>query len=232
MRLVESLNDLMVQRNIFNAKRCAFLLGCAVFSAIAVAQTAPLISASASSPAPNALPAVVATRSWSSLSKAQQLALAPLEQPWSGLNEGQKRKWLAIAKTYPTLAAPEQEKMHGRMAEWAALPPKDRELARLNFAQSKTVNQSDRAANWEAYQALSPDERQKLAEGAKVKPVGAAVAVKPVTSDKLTAVPVTRHTPEHERTNASSLRPLNRNTLLPQPAASAANAAAAPSSKP
>ena len=124
----------------------------------------------------------------------------------------------------------EQEKLHSRMAEWAALSPKDRELARLNFAQSKTVAKSDRAANWEAYQALSPDERQKLAQGAKVKPVGAAVAVKPVAPEKLTAVPLTRHTPEPERAAAVLQRPINRNTLLPLPPSSApsANAVAAP----
>lgn len=230
MHFREKTNDLMTQVHQVESVRFACLFGTVLFSAIAVAQTAPQVSPPAS--APPALPAVVAIHSWNSLSKAQQLALAPLEKPWGGLSEGQKRKWLAIAKTYPSLAAPEQEKMHSRMAEWAALPPKDRELARLNFAQSKTVNQSDRAANWEAYQALSPDERQKLAEGAKVKPVGAAVAVKPVTADKLTAVPVTRHTPEHERATATSQRPLNRNTLLPQPAASAANTAVSPGSKP
>jgi hypothetical protein len=102
------------------------------------------------------------------------------------------------------------------MVEWAALSTRDRELARLNFAQTKKVDKADRAANWEAYQALSPDERKKLAEGAKIKPVGAAVAVKPVTQDKLTAVPVTRHTPEPERAAAASQKPLNRSTLLPQ----------------
>ncbi|NVO07526.1 MAG: hypothetical protein HXX19_17105, partial [Rhodoferax sp.] len=74
-------------------------------------------------------------------------------------------------------------------------------------------------ANWEAYQALSPEDRKKLADGAKGKPVGAAVAVKPVAADKLAAVPVTRHTPEPERAAAASQKPLNRNTLLPQIAA-------------
>ena len=101
------------------------------------------------------------------------------------------------------------------MVEWAGLSPKDRELARLNFAQTKSVGKADRAANWEAYQALSPEDRKKLAEGAKVKPVGAAVAVKPVAADKLATVPVTRHTPESERAAAASQKPLNRNTLLP-----------------
>jgi hypothetical protein len=159
----------------------------------------------------------------------QQSALAPLSKAWDSLSEGQRRKWLAVAQSFKDMAPAEQEKMHSRMVEWAALSPKDRELARLNFAQAKSVNKTDRAANWEAYQALSPEERQKLAESAKVKPVGAAVAVKPVPPEKLAAVPVTRHTPEQERATAAAQQPpLNRITLLPQPLAksSAADASA------
>jgi hypothetical protein len=157
---------------------------------------------------------------------AQRTALAPLENSWSSLSEGQKRKWLAVAVNYPGLAAVDQEKMHSRMVEWAALSPKDRELARLNFAQTKSIAKSDRAANWEAYQALSPEERQKLADSTKVKPVGAAVAIKPVAPEKLTAVPVTRHTPAPERAAAASQRALNPNTLLPQKPASTPDTAA------
>jgi len=161
---------------------------------------------------------------WTSLTKMQQSALAPLGKAWDTLSEGQRRKWLAIAQSYKDLAPAEQEKMHSRMVEWAALSPKDRELARLNFAQTKSVNKSDRAANWEAYQALSPEERQRLVESAKVKPVGAAVAVKPVSPDKLAAVPVTRHTPEQERALVAAQQPtLNRVTLLPQPLAKASD---------
>lgn len=177
-------------------------------------------------PAMASQPGPISDQTWLSLSKTERVALAPLEKSWDLLGEGHKRKWLAIAKTYPTLGAAEQEKMHSRMAEWAALSPKDREVARLNFAQSKAITKSDRAANWEAYQALSPEEREKLARGSKVKPVGAAVSVRPVASDKLTPVPVTRHTPEAERSAAVSLTPINRSTLLPKKPAVAAGASA------
>ena len=143
--------------------------------------------------------------SWASLSPAQQIALAPLAKSWGSLSEGQKRKWIAISKSYPALPAPDKEKMHSRMVEWAALSPKDRELSRLNFAQTKAVPKSDRAAEWEAYQALSPDEKQKLASTVTTKPVGASVAPKPVSPDKLAAVPVTRHTPEEQRNAIKAL---------------------------
>jgi hypothetical protein len=190
-----------------------FVAGFCVISAGALAQTMPATAL----PAKALAPAVaISTSTWPSLNQAQQLALAPLTVSWDSLSEGQKRKWLAIAANYPHLKQSEQEKLHSRMAEWAALSPKDREAARLNFAQSKSIAKSDRAANWEAYQALSPDERKKLADGAKAKPVGAAVAVKPVAPEKLVTVPVTRHTPASERDLVVSQTPLNRNTLLPK----------------
>jgi hypothetical protein len=187
------------------------ILASAMLSLAAMAQPA-------ATPVPqySAAPVVVATSTWSSLTKSQQLALVPLAKSWDGLSEGQKRKWIAIAKTYPSLGATEQETLHSRMVEWTGLSPRDRELARLNFAQTKSVDKADRAANWEAYQALSPEDRKKLADGANGKPVGAAVAIKPVAADKLAAVPVTRHTPEQERAAVASQKPLNRNTLLPQ----------------
>lgn len=197
-----------------------------IFVGGVAAQTSP---AAAVSSTPKASAGVGTSDSWLSLTAKQKASLSPLEKSWHSLSDGQRRKWLAISDSYPNLAPPEQEKMHSRMVEWAALSPKDREVARLNFAQSKNIAKSDRAANWEAYQALSPQEREKLAQGAKLKPVGAAVAVKPVAPEKLTAVPVTRHTPEQERAAAVMQRPINRSTLLPQLPASAANPVAAPS---
>lgn len=207
----------------FSSYRCAAgrscrVLALAFFALCTVGASAQtLVAPVASSPAAPAS----ANTGWLSLNAAQQSALSPLSKHWNTLSDGQKRKWLAVSKTFPKLAAADQEKLHSRMLEWAALSPKDRELARLNFAQTKSVTKSDLAANWEAYQALSPDERKKLAESAKVKPVGAAVAIKPVAPDKLATVPVTRHTPEPERSAAAAQRPLNRNTLLPQLTASA-----------
>ncbi|RFO97000.1 hypothetical protein DIC66_10960 [Rhodoferax lacus] len=192
-----------------------------VVTAIACGASAQTAQVPAVPSAPKTIPSVAPSDTWLSLTTKQKASLAPLEKSWNSLSEGQRRKWLALSESYPNLAQPEQEKLHSRMVEWAALSPKDREAARLNFAQSKSIAKSDRAANWESYQALSPEEREKLAQGGKSKLVGAAVAVKPVPPDKLTAVPVTRHTPEQERAAAVLQRPINRSTLLPQLPASA-----------
>ncbi|MGI9133335.1 MAG: DUF3106 domain-containing protein [Rhodoferax sp.] len=153
---------------------------------------------------------------WSALPKVHQEALQPLAASWDSLSASQRRKWVTLAQSIPSLSAENREKLHSRMVEWAALTPRERELARLNFAETKKLAPADRAADWEAYQALSPQEREKLAQQAPKKAVGAAVALKPAAPEKLATVPVTRHTPEQARTEATTKQSLNRNTLLPQ----------------
>ncbi|APW42410.1 DUF3106 domain-containing protein [Rhodoferax saidenbachensis] len=193
------------------------LIGVACLFAMQGALWAQTKATPATATAPTVLPGTgPSAPTWAELSGAQRQSLAPLASNWDSLGAGQRRKWIALAQNYPVMAAPDKEKLHSRMAEWAALKPKDREMARLNFAQTKKIAPSDRAANWEAYQALSPEEKKKLAEGSAKKPVGAAVAVKPVSASKLAKVPVTRHTPETERALATSKQGVDRNTLLPQ----------------
>lgn len=181
----------------------------ATVSGLVMAQAPAGTGSSVSSP-------LLAPPAWTDLSAAQRQSLQPLAGTWNTLGDGHKRKWLAVAQNYAKLAPAEQAKMHSRMAEWAALKPKDREQARLNFAEAKKVEPAKRAANWEAYQALSPEEKQKLAEKAAGKPAGAAVTTKPlVTASKLTPVPITRRTPEEERAKITAQQQVNPNTLLP-----------------
>lgn len=185
------------------------------------------VAVPAKAPLQRAAPATVSfAPQWSALSSAQQQSLQPLANAWDGLSDGHKRKWIALAQNYPSLAPPEQAKLHSRMAEWAALKPRERELARLNFAETKKLPVPDRTSNWEAYKALSPEERRKLAQRATRKPVGAAATIKPVPPEKLTVIPMTRHTPQQTRKLEMSKQAIDRKTLLPlslrpAPAASA-----------
>jgi hypothetical protein len=162
---------------------------------------------------------------WQELTHPQQHALKPLAANWATIGEAQKRKWLALSKNYPSLSPAEQQKMHGRMTEWVALSPQQRTEARLNFAEAKKLLPSEKTAHWEAYQALSAEEKQKLAATAPSKITGAAAPLKPVAPQKLATVPVTRHgnksSPEIAATsplaeqNASQGRP----PVLPAPPA-------------
>lgn len=153
---------------------------------------------------------------WSDLSPGQQVILNPLAPTWESLDPARKRKWLAVATSYPRLSPVEQENIQSRMAEWAALSPRERAVARLNFAETKKLPPSERAANWDAYQSLSPEDRQKLADKARPAPVGAAVAPKQSTAEKVTPVPVTRHTPAIDKNNGIVPPSIDRKTLLPQ----------------
>lgn len=153
---------------------------------------------------------------WQDLSAAQQQSLKPLAANWSGLSEAQRRKWLAIAAGYPKLSSSEQATLHSRMTEWAGLSQSQRAQARLNFADTKQVDASQKAANWQAYQALSADEKKKLMVAAPQRPTGATAAVKPVQPQRLTTVPVTRPHLNHGPKMAAANSMVDPNTLLPQ----------------
>lgn len=127
---------------------------------------------------------------WMDLSESQQQALAPLAQQWPTMNEPHKRKWLAISQNFSQLSSDEQATVQGRMRDWAALSPQQRTAARLNYADAKQLLQDDKKAKWEAYQALSPEAKQKLAAQQSLPVMGAAPAVKPVPTAKLATTPV------------------------------------------
>ena len=129
---------------------------------------------------------------WAALSPEQQKSLAPLSASWRTLGEAHKRKWLALSQNFHSMPPPEQARLHSRMTEWAALSPQQRTTARLNFAEAQTVAPTDKRAKWEAYQALPPEEKQRLAAGAaaaKPAPPPTAVAVQPVPKEKLAKIP-------------------------------------------
>ncbi len=200
---------------------CVLLLGLATTLAaspwaFAQSDAAP-VAANSPASAPVLLPLgpEVGT-SWSGLSSAQKTALAPLAAAWPSLAEGHKNKWIALVQKFPEMAEADRTRLHGRMVDWAALSPKDRELARLNFAQTKKLSSDERVANWEAYQALPESKKQQLLEAAPKKPVGVAVTIKPVPANKLAEVPVTRKTPEPVRAAVSQRNMVDRYTLLPQ----------------
>ena len=155
----------------------------------------------------------------------QQQTLKPLAASWNTISEAQKRKWLEISKSYPSLSPEDQSTMHSRMNEWVALSPQQRAEARLNFAKTKELSKQltpeEKKAKWQTYQALSAEEKQKLAANATARPVGAALAVKPVAPQKLAAVP-----PHGTKPPANPLNPAR--DVAPGTAGISAGATAAP----
>jgi Protein of unknown function (DUF3106) len=143
---------------------------------------------------PGAAPKAATSRpSWPELTPTQQQALAPLAQSWNTLSEVQKRKWLEISRNYAALPPEGQTTLHSRMNEWVTLSHQQRAQARLNFGKTKELSKEltpeEKRAKWQTYQALSAEEKQKLAAKASPKPAGAATALRPVAPQKLAAVP-------------------------------------------
>lgn len=103
---------------------------------------------------------------WQDLSPAQRSALKPLERNWSTTDSSSKQKWLEIAARYPSLPPAEQQRISNRMNEWVKLSPAERGQARLNFQAARQLTPEERQARWQAYQALPPEQRVKLAERA------------------------------------------------------------------
>ena len=125
---------------------------------------------------------------------------------------------------------PPQERatLHSRMTEWAALSPKERTQARLNFAETKKMPSDEKLSHWQAYQQLSAEEKARLAASGAKRPPGAATALKPTPPAMLTmpqAKPP-RHTASGKlapvsAVAASAPRPTDQRAPLPAKPASA-----------
>lgn len=151
---------------------------------------------------------------WTELSPVEREILKPLAPTWNTLSQNHKRKWLQMTKSYPALSTEEQVKMQGRMKEWVALSPQQRAQARLNFAKTKELSKEltaeEKQAKWQAYQALSDEEKRKLAAKAPPRPAGAAPAAKPVAAQKLATVP--------SRADKPKGKPATKIAVTPPPA--------------
>ncbi|AKJ28491.1 DUF3106 domain-containing protein [Caldimonas brevitalea] len=158
--------------------------------AVAVACLMAGMTASAAPPGgqaegQRAVPAATAPRaggpSWSELSPAQQSALRPLQREWAGIDAPRKQKWMGIASRFPSLSPSEQARLQERMTEWVRLSPEQRRTARVNYRDAKDLSSAEeRRDRWAAYQALSEEERLKLARKAQGGPAGKTAGGKPV----------------------------------------------------
>lgn len=150
---------------------------------------------------------------WKDLSAAQRQALQPLAPHWDRLNEQHKLKWLALSKNYPSLSAEEQAKLHLRMSKWATLSQQQRTQARQNFNEIKKLSPEQKTSQWEAYQALSAEEKRKLAKQAQPQAAG-VTTVRPSSTPKLSQVP--RRASTARPNMAEVTLPVRQHTLLPR----------------
>lgn len=173
------------------------------------AQPPSASSAANSSPAPN-------LGAWQSLSKRQKLALAPLAGEWHELTAQQRQKWLALSKNFLQLSDEEQMTLHSRMREWASLSPRQRSQARFHFNTTQALSAQDKRAQWEAYQALTEQEKRKLSSGPKPPIKSAARSFAP-PSIRLVSPPLLPVNATRAVQRVAPSKPIHPKTLLPQP---------------
>ncbi len=125
---------------------------------------------------------------WAELSATQKRVLEPLAEHWPLMDALQKRRWMTLADGYDKLSEKEQEKLRDRMQAWSSLSTQQRSQARLNFALTNRLA-TDKRAQWEAYQALSDEEKRLLAARAAPRIKSAAPAIQPAPSRRLTRIP-------------------------------------------
>jgi hypothetical protein len=106
---------------------------------------------------------------WRQLKPAQREALKPLEHDWAGIDAQRKQKWLQIADRLPNMPPDERSRVQTRMTEWARMTPEQRGQARMRFEEARQLPAADRRTRWEAYQALSPEEKHQLAARAAAR---------------------------------------------------------------
>jgi len=124
-------------------------------------------------PAGAATKVVEAGPRWSDLTPAQRNWLKPLERDWSTIDPDRKQKWIEISGRMPGMPPAERERVQARMTEWTRLSPTQRGQARLGYQQAQQVAPKDRQAQWEAYQALPPEQKRQL-QARAVPPVPVA----------------------------------------------------------
>ena len=176
----------------------------------------PALGPSVQAAKDSSAPSTPDTSAWKLLSKRQKLALAPLGEKWHELTTQQRQKWLALSKNFFQLTDEEQLTLHSRMREWAALSPRQRSQARFHFNTMQSLSPQDKRAQWEAYQALSEQEKNKLSSGPKPPAKSVARSFAPPSS-RLVSPPLLPVNATRAVQRVAPSKPIHPKTLLPQP---------------
>ena len=99
---------------------------------------------------------------WSDLTRSQQQILEPFSAQWNALPLTEKRAWADLARRFPKMPAEEQQRVSRRIADWAALTPEQRRIARANYRLAQQVARDNVLSDWENYQSMTPEQRSVL----------------------------------------------------------------------
>ena len=210
--------------NVSLKRGCAWLVLACLTSAGAQTMAPEVLSTVQTNASTQKVQTAPASTAWQQLNPRQKQALAPLGAQWGALTGQQQSKWLAISQNFTQLSVPEQITMHARMADWVALSPQQRHLARLNFNTIQKLPKENKKAQWEAYQALSAEERRLLSAGSTVPTKSAAPTAKPLEAHRVVKTTVRPASRDQAQPTA-----IDRKTLLPSPPSLTAPVPSAPS---
>lgn len=147
-----------------SARYSVALAAMAVLLATGMADLAHADSRTAMHPAGAVMqPVVDRSIPWTSLSSGQKQVLSPLAAQWPRMDAMSQEKWLRLADRYPSLPPEAQHRVMARMHQWARLPDSERGQARLRYQQARQISPQELQQRWQAYQALSEQERHELA---------------------------------------------------------------------
>lgn len=102
---------------------------------------------------------------WAELSTEQKQVLAPLEAEWDKIDAQRRRKWIGIAKRYPSMSPEEKAKVERRMRPWASLSTEERRAARDRYKKLERMPPEKRdilKQRWDEYKQLPEEERKRL----------------------------------------------------------------------
>ncbi|WP_426190836.1 DUF3106 domain-containing protein [Massilia sp. DWR3-1-1] len=159
----------------------------------------------AQSPAPQAAAPAVAPLvkpAWVNLSPAQKLALEPLAGEWDRLEPLRKQKWLDIANRFAAMKPDEQARVHEKMREWVRMSPDERRLVRENYTKAKKLDVTQKSEQWEKYQQLPEEQKQKLAAEAAKSKKQLTNLPPPAQANLKTVAPIRRNAPPASTTTA------------------------------
>ena len=108
--------------------------------------------------------------SWSELSNQQRIILAPFSTSWNNMDAYSRKKWLAIAKRYPSMGTEEKMRTQSHMAEWVKLTPEERKHAREKYKSLSRASPNQKATlkrKWHEYQSLPESEKNRLKSATK-----------------------------------------------------------------
>lgn len=181
-------------------------------SAVAAADRAPVLSASNSG-----------DNEWQRLSAPDRTILAPLAPQWSSMSDDVQDKWISVARRYPSLSPDAQGRVRERMKQWSQTSSRERSEARLRFQNAREIPVQERQQKWQAYQALSPQQKAELARQAQRKQKPVALADSEAGPRELTQATAAR-----ARATNSAHNPRKANVVPAPPQASPAPQAVAP----